>query len=72
MKALILAGIVVAAAGVFVLTRGVSYPSHRSMMRIGELQASVREEHAVPKWVGVAAIAGGALLIGAGLRTRRP
>jgi hypothetical protein len=70
MKALILAGIVVAALGVVVLTMGVSYPSHRSMMRIGDLQASVQEQHAIPSWVGIAAIAGGALIIGAGLRRR--
>jgi len=71
MKALILAGVLVAALGVVVLTRGISYPSHRSTMRIGDLQASVQEQHAVPNWVGIVAVAGGALIIGAGLRRRK-
>jgi drug/metabolite transporter (DMT)-like permease len=71
MKTLILAGIVVAALGVVVLTLGVSYPGHRSMMRVGDLQASVQEQHTIPTWVGIAAIAGGALIIGSGLRRRK-
>jgi drug/metabolite transporter (DMT)-like permease len=71
MKALILAGIVVAALGVVVLTRGISYPSHHSSMHIGDLVASVQEEHAIPSWVGIVAVAAGALIIGAGLRRRK-
>jgi drug/metabolite transporter (DMT)-like permease len=71
MKPWLLAGIVVAALGVFVLARGISYPSHRSVMRVGDLEASVQEQHAVPAWLGVVAVAGGALMIGAGLRGRK-
>jgi hypothetical protein len=68
MKPWIIAGLVVVALGAFVLARGLSYPSHRSMMRVGDLEASVQEQHAIPRWLGVVAIAGGALMIGAGLR----
>lgn len=71
MKTLILAGAVVAALGVVVLTRGISYPGHRSSMHMGGIEASVQEQHAVPSWVGIAAIAGGALIIGSGLRRRK-
>ena len=71
MKSLLIVGIVVAVLGAAVLTRGLSYPSHRSMMRIGDLQASVQQERAVPTWVGVVLLAGGAVMIGAGLRGRR-
>src|SRR5512135_2690991 len=69
-KTRIVSGIVVAALGALVLTRGISYPAHRSTMRVGDLQASVQEERAVPGWLGVVAVAGGALMIGAGLRRR--
>jgi hypothetical protein len=62
---------VVATLGIVVLTRGVSYSSHHGTMRIGDLRASVAEEHAVPRWLGVVAVAGGALMIGAGLRGRK-
>jgi hypothetical protein len=41
------------------------------MMRVGDLQASVTQERAVPLWVGVVAVAGGALMIGASLRGRK-
>jgi hypothetical protein len=71
MKLLILAGLVVAALGVFVLTRGISYPMHRSAMRVGDFEASVQEQRPIPRWVGVVAVAGGALMIGAGLRGRK-
>lgn len=72
MKPLIIAGILVAALGAFVLVRGLSYPSHRSMMRIGDLQATVQQDRAVPQWAGIAAVAAGALMIGVGLRGRKP
>jgi hypothetical protein len=71
MKSLVLAGIVVAVLGVFVLTRGISYPTHRSMMRVGDLEASVQDQRTVPPWLGVVAVGGGALMIGAGLRRRK-
>lgn len=71
MKRWLFAGIVVAALGAFVLTRGISYPSHRSAMRVGGFEASVQEQRAIPRWVGVVAVAGGALMIGAGLRGRK-
>jgi hypothetical protein len=72
MKALLIAGLVVAALGAVVLVRGLSYPSHRSVMRIGDLQATVQQDRAVPQWAGIAAVAAGALLIGASLRSRKP
>ena len=71
MKPLLIAGIIVAALGAFVLVRGLSYPSHRSMMRIGDLQATVQQDRAVPQWAGIAAVAAGAIMIGAGLRGRK-
>ena len=71
MKALIFAGIVVAALGAAVFTRGMTYSSHRSVMRVGNLEASVQEQRDIPMWVGVAAVVGGALMIGAGLRGRK-
>ena len=71
MKPWLFAGLVVAALGAFVLTRGISYPSHRSSMRVGGFEASVQEQRAIPRWVGVVAVAGGALMIGAGLRGRK-
>jgi hypothetical protein len=71
MKPLTIVGIVLIALGAFVLIQGISYPSHRSTLKVGDLEASVQEQRAVPRWLGVVAVAGGALMIGAGLRGRK-
>ena len=71
MKPLLIAGVVVAALGAFVLTRGLSYPSHRSVLKVGDLSASVQHERAIPAWAGIVAVAGGALMIGISLRGRK-
>ena len=70
MKLSLIAGIVIAALGMFVLLRGLNYGTQRSVMRIGDIQASVSESRPVPPWVGGVAIVGGLVLIGAGLRGR--
>lgn len=71
MRPWVFAGIVLAAIGAFVLTRGISYPSHRSAVKVGRFEASVQEQRAVPRWVGGVAIVGGVLMIGAGIRGRK-
>jgi drug/metabolite transporter (DMT)-like permease len=71
MKPLLIAGIVVVALGAFVLVRGISYPSNHHIMRIGDFQASVQQDRAVPQWAGIAAVLGGAVMIGVGLRGRK-
>ncbi|MDO8666109.1 MAG: hypothetical protein Q7J79_05815 [Gemmatimonadales bacterium] len=68
---MIFAGVVVVALGAYVLARGISYSSHRSVVRVAGLEASVQEQRAIPMWVGVVAVGGGALMIGAGLRGRK-
>ena len=70
MKGLTLAGILVAALGVFILVRGLSYKSSDTVLEVGGLKASVEERRSVPTWVGVAAIVGGLVLVGAGARKK--
>lgn len=70
MRGLTLAGLVVAAVGVFILVRGLSYKTSDTVLKVGDLKASVTERHAIPTWVGVVAIAGGLVLVGAGARKR--
>jgi hypothetical protein len=72
MRPLLLAGILLIAAGSFVLFRGFSYTSQRSVLKIGDLEASMEEKRAVPPWVGAIALAGGAALVVASLRRRPP
>lgn len=70
MKPQVIAGILVAAFGIIVVLRGLDYGSDRSVIRVGQYQASVQSRRSVPLWVGGVAIVGGVLLIGAPLRRR--
>ncbi len=66
MKPLVLAGIVIAALGGFILVRGMSYTKDKNVLDIGGLKASVEEKHTIPNWVGIVAVVGGVVLIVAG------
>ena len=70
MKGLVLAGFLVAALGVYVLVRGLSVTTSDTLVEVGGLKASIEEKRAVPSWVGVAAIVGGLVLVGAGARKK--
>ena len=71
MKPMVIVGIVLAGLGAFLLLKGLSYRSQSSVINIGDLHASVSEQHAVPPWIGGVAIAAGVVLIvtGAGRRS---
>lgn len=71
MKPRAIAGIVLIALGAFIVFRGLSYGSQRSVMKVGDLQVSAEERRTIPTWVGGVAIVGGVLLVGADLRKRR-
>jgi hypothetical protein len=71
MKPQVILGIVLVGLGAFVVLRGLSYGSGRSVVRVGDFQASVEEQRAIPTWVGGIAVVGGLLLVGAGLVKRR-
>jgi len=72
MKPMVIAGIALALFGAFVLfSDGFSFGSQRSVLRVGDLEVSAEERTTVPDWVGVVAIAGGVLLVGAGALRRQ-
>ncbi|HJR35385.1 MAG TPA: hypothetical protein VJ817_10575 [Gemmatimonadales bacterium] len=70
MRGLVLAGILVAAAGIYILVRGLSVTTSDTVLEVGGLKASVEEKRTVPSWVGVAAIVGGLVMVGAGARKK--
>jgi hypothetical protein len=70
MRPLSLIGIVLLALGAFIIFRGASYKSRDQVLKVGDLKASVEEKHAVPTWVGGAAIVAGVVLLAAGMRRR--
>ena len=63
MRPLTLAGLALIAVGLFVAVRGVSYRKDRSVFKVGEIEASIQEERAVPPWAGVVGVVAGVLLI---------
>jgi len=70
MKPLLFVGLILIAAGGFVVFRGLNYTSQRSVLKLGEFEASLEEKRAVPAWAGAITIAGGLALVVVGARRR--
>ena len=70
MRPLTIAGLVLLVLGGFVLLRGFSFTSQKSVFKVGDFQASVEERREVPPWLGAVAVAGGIALLLAGTRRR--
>ena len=68
MRILQIVGVILIAGGLFVLIKTPSYSSEKSVFKIGDVEAKVAQEHAIPPWIGGAALAAGVLLIVAGAR----
>ena len=70
MKGLTLAGVLVAVVGIYILVRGLSVTTSDTVLEVGGLKASVESKRAIPSWVGAAAIVGGLVMVGAGVRKK--
>lgn len=70
MRILQIAGALLIAGGLFVLIKAPSYSSEKSVFKIGDIEAEVAQEHAIPPWVGGAALAAGVVLVVVGARKR--
>lgn len=67
-------GIILLAAGIWVVAGNGSYPSTDTALKVGDFAVQTTHDKAVPQWAGIAGIVvGGLLLIGgvAGGRRRR-
>ena len=71
MKPMVIAGIVIAGLGAYVLVKGLTYRSQSNVLKVGDMQVTAEEHRLVPTWVGGVAVVGGLVLIGAGVRGRR-
>jgi drug/metabolite transporter (DMT)-like permease len=67
MRLLIIVGILIAVLGAFIVFGGISYPSEHSVVKVGGFHASLEEHREIPAWVGGIAIAGGLVLVVAGI-----
>lgn len=70
MRVLQVLGVILIAAGLFVLIKGASYSSEKSVFKIGDVEAKVAQEHSIPPWAGGAAVAAGVVLLVAGVRKK--
>jgi hypothetical protein len=70
MRPLLIIGILLAALGAFVIFRGLHYSREESVLKIGDLEAKVRQEHTVPEWIGGIALGAGLVLVVASFRRR--
>jgi uncharacterized membrane protein len=68
MKAGIIVGIILIAAGIYVVAGQGSYSRDREVVKVGGFEASITESRLVPPWTGAIAIAIGGVLVFAGLR----
>jgi hypothetical protein len=68
MRILQIVGAILIAGGLFVLIKSPSYSSEKSVFKIGDVEAKVSQDHAIPPWAGGVAIAAGVVLIVVGGR----
>jgi hypothetical protein len=71
-KPLAIVGMLLVVLGAFIVFRGLSYGSSRSVLKVGDVQVTADGPRTIPAWVGAGAIIGGVLLaVGAGMRRGR-
>jgi hypothetical protein len=70
MKILQIIGAILIAAGLYVLVKGASYPSDKSLFKVGNVEAKIEEHHDIPPWIGGVGIAAGVVLVVVGLGKR--
>jgi hypothetical protein len=70
MRGTLIAGIVLAALGGFVIVKGLSYTSDESVFKFGGLEAKMQQKRRVPEWIGGVALGAGLVLVIVGLKKR--
>ncbi len=70
MKAFLIAGLVLIAAGVFLILRPPHYASQQSVFKLGGLEATMQQDKTLPGWVGGVVLGAGVVLLGGGLLKR--
>jgi hypothetical protein len=70
MRALLISGLVLVVIGLWILIRPPSYSHNDTVLKLGDIEAKVQQQHTVPGWVGGLALGAGAVLIVFGLKKR--
>lgn len=70
MRAALIAGLILVAAGIFLIVRPPRYSSDQSVVKLGGFEATVRQEKTIPGWIGGAVLGAGVVLLGTALVKR--
>lgn len=70
MKASSIVGLILIAGGIFLIVHPPHYATQQSVFKFGGLTASVRQERALPGWVGGSVLGAGLVLLSVGLLKR--
>ncbi len=70
MRTAMISGLVLVAAGLYLVFRGVTYTQEQSVLKVGEFEAKMQQQRQVPEWIGGVALGAGLVLVIVGLRRR--
>jgi hypothetical protein len=71
MKSCLIAGLVLIAAGIFLILRPPHYAAEQSVFKVGGFEARMQQDRPLPDWVGGAVLGAGIALLGFTLLKRR-
>jgi hypothetical protein len=70
MRSLWISGLVLIAAGLYLILRPPHYMGDQSVFKFGRIEATMQQERKLPGWVGGTALGAGLVLLGFGLFRR--
>jgi hypothetical protein len=68
MRALQISGVLLIVIGLGMIVRPPSYSREESVFKLGDIEATMRQEHRVPGWVGGMALGAGVVLFVVGIK----
>ena len=70
-RSFLILGAILAALGLYLILRPPTYPHEESVLKFGDVEATVKEQRPVPGWIGGTLLGAGCVLVVVGLGKRR-
>ncbi len=70
MRPLVIVGALAIAGGAFLLIRGGSFTTERTVLDVGSVEVSTDQRRTIPPWVGGVAVVAGLVMVVAGMQKR--